>query len=86
MRLLLKASRREFTAGVRFEIVFNFILVQKMSDTEAKCAQMASGNIHFNQKLTSQKSSTLKKLFLTSPIDQTMLSFSFFHGQVGMNI
>ena len=69
MRLLLKASCREFTAGdssqpgVRSEIVFNFILVQKMSDTEAKCAQMASGNIHLNQKLTSQKSSTLKKLF-----------------------
>ena len=64
MRLLLKAPCQEFTAGVRFEIVFNSILVQKMSDTEAKCAQM-----------TSQKSSTLKNLFLTSPIDQTMLSF-----------
>ena len=25
VRLLLMASRREFTAGVRFEIVFNFI-------------------------------------------------------------
>lgn len=75
MRLLLKAPCQEFTAGVRFEIVFNSILVQKMSDTEAKCAQMASGNIHFNEKLTSQKSSTLKNLFLTSPIDQTMLSF-----------